>query len=629
MSDGVAKGSSGLRVREEQVALLYSFPQRVIGNAINAAIVAAVIWARVDTILLISWLGLHVIAAAARVAIGLAYRRRASGSDVERWALYFLIGSAATGALWGAAASIVWLSPDIVDHVFIAFVIAGTVSAAATMSYPQLAAFYAFGGFAAIPLALGFLLMGDAMHLAMGFMTLLMLVLMAGQARVAHVTMMRTFRLQEENRALVADLSAARDNLELRVRERTAQLDAANTSLRAEMAARLDTESRLQQLHKMEAIGQLTGGIAHDFNNLLAVIQGNSELLAEQLKDDVPRREIQAILRASARGAQLTQRLLAFSRKQALQPQAIDVNELLASMTDMLGRTLGGDVTVSVQPDMALPPAQVDPGQLENAILNLAINARDAMPRGGTLTISSHSVYLSGGEGGMISADGADAIKSGRYVVVEVHDTGVGIPKDCLDRVWEPFFTTKRQGEGTGLGLSMVYGFVRQSGGQVAIESIEGKGTTVRLFLPCADGVEAVRAEREDLTGVPPGKEYILVIDDDREILSMVDKYFSRLGYRIVTASSAEETFEKLASHGKPDMILSDVLLPGGNRGPIIVANARKSLGPIKVVFMSGHAAQGFADVLGPDERVKLVNKPFELAELARIVRGALDRTGD
>jgi nitrogen-specific signal transduction histidine kinase len=409
------------------------------------------------------------------------------------------------------------------------------------------------------------------------------------------------------------------------VRERTAELDAANATLRREMDARLETESRLQQAQKMEAIGQLTGGIAHDFNNLLAVIAGNAELLAEQASDPATYRELQAVLRACTRGAQLTQRLLAFSRKQALQPQAVDVNGLAASMMDMLARTLGNDIDIAFRPDSDLPPAQVDPGQLENAILNLVLNARDAMPDGGELEIASRSISLSGAETGLAVDDAADAAPPGPYVMLAIRDSGAGIPAEHIGKVWEPFFTTKRAGEGTGLGLSMVYGFVRQSGGQVTIDSAVGEGTTVRLFLPRAEGRAQGHAPRADVTGVPTGSECIFVIDDDAEIRIMVEKFLTRLGYRVVTGASAEDLFEMMATHGKPDLVLSDVLLPGGNRGPRIVAAARERFGPVKAVFMSGHATSGFADLLGTDEKTTLIHKPFELGHLALAVRRALD----
>ncbi len=619
-------GNITRHVREQQVRVVYGFPIRLIGHVINSALVAGVVWDRVPHILLGSWLALNILVSLGRYLLTLAFHKRATDSDIEKWAVYFTVGSSVSAALWGVSTFIVWMTPDIANHVFIAFVIAGTISAATAMTYPMLPALYLFLALAGLPLTVNLISVGEGIYIAMGLMSLLLLALLAGQGRAAHGMLLRLFQLQEENRLLVADLSAVRDNLEDRVRERTVELDAANSSLRAEMAARLETEIRLSQAQKMEAIGQLTGGIAHDFNNLLAVIHGNTELLAEKSGDTPMPRELQAILRASARGAQLTQRLLAFSRKQALQPQAVDVNDLVSSMMDMFTRILSDDVRMVFDPGENLPPAEVDPSQLENAILNLAINARDAMMPGGILTITSRIAYLSGEEEGLVTDEVADVVRPGRYVVVEIRDTGKGISKEQLTKVWEPFFTTKRAGEGTGLGLSMVYGFVRQSGGQVQITSVEGEGTTVRLYLPAASaGTAALQVDRADLTTIPKGSEYVFVIDDDREILTLVDKYLTRLGYRVITADSAEQCFERLAEHGKPDIFLSDVLLPGGNRGPAIIAGAQRRFGPVRVVFMSGHVSDTFANGQGPGENVTLIKKPFELAELARTIRRVLD----
>lgn len=434
--------------------------------------------------------------------------------------------------------------------------------------------------------------------------------------------------LQEENRLLIEDISIARDNLEGRVRERTVELDKANASLREEMAARIETEARLQQAQKMEAIGQLTGGIAHDFNNLLAVIQGNMELLAEKLPDDIGARESQAVLRATERGTQLTHRLLAFSRKQELQPQAVDVNDLMMGMSNMLGRTLGAAVDVRVVPSAYIKPALVDPGQLENAILNLAINARDAMLDGGQLTLATGMTFLSGEEvlpGGM-AAEGV--LKPGSYVTISVTDTGSGIPPEQLNKVWEPFFTTKSAGEGTGLGLSMVYGFARQSGGQVDIDSTVGKGTTVRMYLPTAVVSDAAAVvSPEDTAGAVGGSEYIFLIEDDADIRDMLRGYLGRLGYRVIVAGTAEEAYEQLAKNGKPDLFLSDVVLPAGHRGPAIVEGARRNFGPVPAIFMSGHVVEGAIDAVRSSGDFILIDKPFELAYMAGQIRTVLDRS--
>jgi signal transduction histidine kinase/ActR/RegA family two-component response regulator len=630
MSSGRPLGAaSSQRVREAQIELLYQFPERIFANIINAGLVAAVLWNIIDTVIVAVWLSLMCATIIIRYLLCRAFHRRRQGDDVELWAKAFLIGIVWTGVLWGVTSSIVWLTTDIFYHAFIAFVIAGMGAGGAATSYPHLHSAYGFLFFVVFPLSINYFLVAEGAYIAMGFMVLLYLLILIGQIWVAHETLLSSLRLREENLSLVDDLSSARDNLEVRVQERTHELDRANETLRAEMAARAETESRLQQAQKMESIGQLTGGIAHDFNNLLAVIQGNAELLSEAPENKVQSRELQAVLRASERGAQLTQRLLAFSRKQALQPQAINVNDLVTSMTNMLDRTLGADVAVDFVPEPNIVPALVDPGQLENAILNLAINARDAMPDGGHLTIATGVSYLSGDEPRLAPVPTSAEFKPGRYVVVSVRDTGTGIAEEILDKVWEPFFTTKPSSEGTGLGLSMVYGFVCQSEGYVSIDSTVGKGTTAYLFLPHADIPEVALPSQDEMSGMPSGSEYIFVIEDDEEIRIMVEELLTRLGYRVVSASCAEEVYSGLDEHGKPDLFLSDVVLPAGHRGPKIIAAVRRQMGPVKAIFMSGHAEGGVAAADGLKQGVVLINKPFELAYLARHIRQALDGPGD
>jgi signal transduction histidine kinase len=284
-------------------------------------------------------------------------------------------------------------------------------------------------------------------------------------------------------------LKAARDGLEARVKERTWELEQANADLQRQIAGREKAEEALRQAQKMEAVGQLTGGIAHDFNNLLAVILGNAELLHDKIGGDP---FITQIDRAATRGAELTQRLLAFSRQQALQPQSIDLTELLPSLDDLLRRTLGEPVKLLLDLPEGVWPVTADPGQLENALLNLAINARDAMPHGGNLEIRCENVQLRNGELG-----NSGKIAAGDYVRIAVCDTGAGMPADVLEHAFEPFYTTKDVGEGSGLGLSMVYGFVRQSGGDVAIDSEPGLGSEIKMFLPRAK-IAATPSDQSD-----------------------------------------------------------------------------------------------------------------------------------
>jgi signal transduction histidine kinase len=489
-----------LRVRLEQIDPLFQFPSRLLGHLFNAALVSAVLWGEIPNLIISIWLGATLIVTLVRVCVSVAYQRgEPELADIGRWETMFFAGSIATALLWGASSFIVWLHPDLSYHAFIAFVVGGTTAAVAMMTYAHLPSLHGFLLFGGVPVAVNLLLKGDGVYLAMGSMVSLFIVLAVVHAHKANQILMRSLVLREQNRSLVADLSAARDSLEERVRERTAELDQANVTLRAEMAAHQETEGRLRQAQKMEAVGQLTGGIAHDFNNLLSVIQGNLELLIRRRipEEEVPDR-VDAMMRASKRGAQLTRQLLAFSRRQKLHPHAVEVNDLVPSMIQMLQSTIGETVEVRFVPDGGACDAHVDPGQLESAILNLAINARDAMPHGGVLTIATASGEF------QFPAETSPDLKEGEknepiegtYALIAVSDTGTGISAENVDKVWEPFFTTKSVGQGSGLGLSMVYGFVKQSGGQLEIDSTEGEGTTVKLYLP-ATAPEKLRAFRE------------------------------------------------------------------------------------------------------------------------------------
>lgn len=383
-----------------------------------------------------------------------------------------------------------------------------------------------------------------------------------------------------------------------------------------------ETEERLRQAQKMEAVGQLTGGVAHDFNNLLAVIQGNAEFLSDDVGNDNPM--TQAILRAAARGSELTQRLLAFSRQQPLQAQSIHMATLVDGMSELLTRTLGATIEIETVAGPGLWNASADPGQVENALLNLAINARDAMPDGGRLMIECANAHLDED----YVAQEPEAV-AGDYVALSVSDSGVGMSADVKAHAFEPFFTTKDVGQGSGLGLSMVYGFAKQSGGHVSIYSEEDRGTTVRLYLPRA-GADRATANRDDENsdenGVPRGKnELILVIEDDPDVRILAVAMLKGLGYRVIDVPDAAAAQMILRRDGNVDLVLSDVVLPGGTSGPDF-ANLARTLDPdLKVIFMSGYPAEaakrnGF---LGSDK--VLLNKPFQRRQLAKSIRDALD----
>ena len=373
---------------------------------------------------------------------------------------------------------------------------------------------------------------------------------------------------------------------------------------------------QLRQSQKMEAIGQLTGGVAHDFNNLLAVILGNAELLEHRSKDHPSL--VRAILRAATRGAELTHRLTAFSRQQPLQPRPIDLAALVASMTDILQRTLGETIEIETAAEPGLWLARADLGQVENSLLNLAINARDAMLGGGKLKIECSNARLTDGHGLRSSEP-----LVGDFVVLAVSDTGAGMNDAVLQRVFEPFFTTKEVGEGSGLGLSMVYGFARQSGGHVSIESAVGQGTTLKLYLPRWEGA-ADRVEKSVSAEVPRGRgEVVLVVEDDPDVREIAVKMLDGLGYSVIEAPTAKTARSALDGADGIDLVLSDVVLPAGTSGPAFVQEARARYPGLKAIFMSGHlggvaAHNGLA---GP----VVLNKPFQRREIAEALRAALD----
>jgi signal transduction histidine kinase len=323
-------------------------------------------------------------------------------------------------------------------------------------------------------------------------------------------------------------------------------------SFSRDITERIQAEERLRQAQKMETVGQLTGGIAHDFNNLLAVIYGSAELLEDKIGTDDP--QVRAVIKAAGRGAELTQRLLAYSRQQPLRPQPIDLAELTGGILALLRRTLGETIEIVTDRSPDLWPVLADPGQVENAVLNLAINARDAMPEGGKLTIECTNACL---DEAHVAQNPEAAV--GDYVVMAVSDTGVGMPDEVREHAFEPFFTTKEVGEGSGLGLSMVYGFAIQSGGHTAIYSEQGRGTTVKLYLPRAE--QALRPRRTALDGqaLSGRGELVLVVEDDSDVRELAVKMLKGLGYRVIDAVEAASARVVLGQE-RVDLVLCDVV---------------------------------------------------------------------
>jgi PAS domain S-box-containing protein len=391
-----------------------------------------------------------------------------------------------------------------------------------------------------------------------------------------------------------------------------------------DMTERIKLETQLRQAQKMEAIGQLTGGVAHDFNNILTVISGSIEILVDALGRDPKLGPIaKSIDEAAERGAQLTQRMLAFARRQALQSRTLDLNEVIKRTSAILQRTLGEDISVRTVLRDGLWLATADPSQLEDAILNLAVNARDAMPNGGELVIETLNVHLD-----EQYAAHNDEVVAGDYATVIVSDSGSGMPSEVIERAFEPFFTTKDVGQGTGLGLSMVYGFIKQSRGHVKIYSEVGHGTSIRLYLPRALDAATVAggaARGGPEVGAARG-EIILVVEDDPAVRRVAVTMLESLGYSVLQSEDGKAALEVLRGPQKIDLLFSDLIMPNGMNGQELLQKAREIRPGLKALFTSGYSEQFLKGRGGADETVQLVGKPYRRQRLAEAVRATLDR---
>jgi len=436
--------------------------------------------------------------------------------------------------------------------------------------------------------------------------------------RVIGVTVDVTERKRAEAR-----LRAFAEELEEAVKERTRELEAENE-------ARKQAEELYRQAQKMEAVGHLTGGVAHDFNNLLTVMLGGLETIGRQIAALQPSPAVSRIARAKDmalegvhRAAALTSRLLAFSRQQPLTPETLDANKLVAGICDLLRRTLGEAVSLETVLAGGLWRTDADSNQLENAILNLALNARDAMPDGGKVTIETANCYLSG----TYVAGLSEPVEEGQYVMIAIADTGSGMDQATLERAFDPFFTTKEAGKGTGLGLSQVYGFVRQSAGHVKIYSELDQGTTVKIYLRRSAADEARRDKEAPArdTARAIGTEKILVVEDDDALRAYSVESLRELGYEVAEARHGMAALD-LLDRGEVDLLFTDVVMPGGMNGRQLAEEAMRRRPGLKVLFTTGYTRNAIVHQGRLDAGVQLIGKPFSFGELGAKVRELLDR---
>ena len=384
-----------------------------------------------------------------------------------------------------------------------------------------------------------------------------------------------------------------------------------------------ESERRLAHSQKMEAVGQLTGGIAHDFNNLLLVITGNLELLEPRLLDDESRSLLKEAQDAAALGSKLTDQLLTFARRRHMDAHTIQLNDLVVSITDMLRRTLGEHITLSTSLAREVWATRADPGQFQSAIVNMAVNARDAMVQGGKLVIETRNMVFDEQH-----IDSQSELQPGEYVQLSISDTGAGMPPDVRDRVFEPFFTTKEKGKGTGLGLAMVYGFVKQSGGHVTIYSEIGHGTTINLYLPRAD-----RALVQDPVGKSKAdndvraRETILVVEDDERVRQLTIKRLKLIGYQVLQAPDGPSALEVLRRGDNVDLVFTDLIMPGGLSGREVAIRAREMRPGIKVLLTSGYAEELMHGDDLQRERLKVLRKPYQQADLVAALLDVLSES--
>ena len=581
---------------DARIRLLYEqAPIVLTANVINAGLIALVLATSVGETRWWLFFGLIGVLTAARAMLWRGYRSAAPrASSTHSWAMLATAGSALSGLIWGVGAGLL-PADNIVEQTFLAFVIGGMCAGALVSLSYHLPAFVAYVWPATLPLAGRFLMNGDAVYVAMATM----IVLFAGALTVAAYNFARAF--------------ARAVRLRLELRQRGDELTAANDRLASEMAEHRATESRLHQAQKMEAMGQLTGGIAHDFNNLLTSIMGHLELAQRRA---VGNAQMAALLDsaqlAAERGATLTQRLLAFARRQHLEPRPVDVPLVVKGVETLLQQTIGPAIRLVIEAEDGLWPARVDPHQLELAILNLALNARDAMPEGGTLRIRI--------EAGHAERGSLPELAPGDYVVVSVSDSGMGMDPATLARAFEPFFTTKEVGRGSGLGLPMVQGFAAQSGGAVQIDSAPGKGTTAELWLPRAETVDAERDAARPAAARPSAPARILVCDDDQGVREFVGTVLRDSGHTVWEADGPSAALRILEDERPIDLLLVDYAMPEMN-GAEVIEHARDRQPGLKLLMMTGDPeALHSMGATG----VPLLPKPFKIAQLNERIRESL-----
>ena len=595
----VPKSDLDREISAAQFQALYEHMPMVLAvNVVNSALVALVLASYMEQTRWWIFFGLVVALTGARAMGWRHYHHHRKGvEDKTRWAILATAGSGLSGLLWGGSSTLL-LPDNIVEQTFLAFVIGGMCAGALVSLSYYLPAFVAYVFASALPLAGSFLMDGRTVYVAMGCMV----VVFVGAV---------TFAAHHFNHAF---LNGVRLNLDLRDRteeltKRTDELTAANSRLETEITQRKVAEDQLHQAQKMDALGQLTGGIAHDFNNLLTAVIGNLELVQQRSRGDPQIASVlQAALGAAERGTSLIQNLLTFARRKPLYPRAVEVSAVVDNVEKILKQTISPDIRLLILANPDLGPAWVDPNQLELAILNLALNARDAMPGGGTLQIACENRRVE-------ASNAPPDLAAGDYVIVTVSDTGTGMSDATLAHAFEPFFTTKEAGRGSGLGLSMVQGFAGQSGGAVQIASSLGEGTRMTLWLPCAQGRSAETLSLEaGGSGLGSSQARVLICDDDGDVRAFVGTLLRSNGCTVWEANNPAVALQILKRERPIDLLLVDYVMPEMS-GTAMIDRARTYQPGLKTLLITGYAEALRADGVSG---TPVLSKPFKGTELSK-----------
>lgn len=569
---------------EEVGAVFRQMPIALAVNLVNAALTTAVLAPLAARAWLLPWLMVMVAVTTGRGVLWLCCRRVPIRPDNARYWSRLAAGFALlTGLGWGIGGAVLFPIVPLSGQIFLTTVIAGMCAGAAVVSAAHLPTLLAFVLSASLPMAVRFLTAGSSTNSALGAMILVFAVALTLAGRHLNRIFGEALRLRFE-------------------------LNEANLRLHAEIAEHQATEAALHQAQKLEALGHLTGGIAHDFNNLLTVVMSNAALLRERATDEPTRRRAAAILAIAERGERLTRQLLTFSRRRLLRPETVALPQRVGEIGELFARSLREDIAVTIDVPEDLWPMAVDPGEFELALLNISLNGRDAMPEGGAFRLEARNRRCGGG----LASGGLD----GDFVAITLSDTGTGMPAEVRARAFEPYFTTKGSGLGSGLGLSQVYGFASQSGGTAVIASEPGQGTAITLFLPRATA-PALRSPAAAGPASAVAAAHILLVEDDREVATAARELLRHMGFETQWAGDSGEAL-RLIEGGLPvDLVLSDVVMPGGMSGLDL---ARRLRGRLPIVLATGYS-QYAAQVV--EEGFVLIEKPYRRDRLAAALRAA------